>query len=121
MSVVTLCNFCIGLLLFFNIDTVDNRAKIQTILQRAAPTLRNQLNVDKAFTRKLAASEVLTDEERAIIDDIHIMHQRVDKLLDTMTRKPVTAYHSFMEILLTVDDGLYNAVKSSEQEVFQGA
>ena len=100
---------------------MENQAKIQTILQRAAPTLRNQLNVDNALTIELVAREVLTDEERAIIDDIHIMHQRVDTLLDTMTRKHVKAYHSFMEILLTVDDGLYNAVKSSEQEVFQGA
>ena len=100
---------------------MDNRAKIQAILRRAAPTLRNQLNVDKAFTRELAASEVLTDEEREIIDDIRIMHHRVDELLDMMTRKPVTAYHSFMEIMLTVDEGLYNAVTSIEQEVFEGA
>ena len=99
--------------------TMDNRDKIQTILNRAAPTLRNQLNVDNALTIELVAREVLTDEERAIIDNIPIINQRVDKLLVKIKLKPATAYHSFMKILLTVDEELYK--KSIEQQFCQGA
>ena len=100
-----------------------SRGQIKTILQRSAPTLREQLDVDNAFTISLVAKEVLKDEERRIIDDIHIMQLRVDKLLDTMTRKPPTAYQSFVQVLLDDENtrDLYNAVKSIEQKVYQGA
>ena len=104
---------------------MDNisRDEVQTILQRADPALRKYLNVDTDFTRNLVAKDVLTDEERANIDDIHSMHQRVDTLLDMMKRKPETAYQSFMQALQDkVDAGdLYKDVKSIEQDVFQGA
>ena len=102
---------------------MEDRKKIQSILNQAHPQMRRHLDVDEALLVELKATqpEVITDEEHdEIIHDKKTRHAKVDYLVNKLKLKSLEVFVNFMGELEKKDKDLYNHVKGFQDREFAG-
>ena len=87
---------------------MEDRERVQSVLSKVHPTLRNHLMMDTAFLLQLVANNVLTTEERERAGTIQVRAERVDHVIDILMTRPFTHFSSFLKILKKHDEDLYS-------------
>ena len=87
---------------------MEDRKKVQSVIAKVHPTLRDHLMMDTAFLRQLEAGYVLTTEEQEMAEIIKVHAQRCDHVIDILKRRSFTHFSSFLKILKKHDEDLYS-------------
>ncbi|XP_072022988.1 uncharacterized protein [Amphiura filiformis] len=85
------------------------------ILSEASGVLSKTLQ-PKDILRSLKAKSALTPDDVEIIENEATDTDKVDKLLETLRRKPISAYATFMKVLEEEREDLYEKVKEIEDK-----
>ncbi len=86
----------------------------QKVLTESTELLTSSLD-PREILRKMKSRNALTEDEVTRINIGETITEKVDKLLETLRRKPLTSYQVFMQLLKEDRPDLYTDVKDKEE------
>ena len=96
-------------------DSMTKLKTVERILTESTVLLSDNLHTDQVL-RHLKSRGALTSNDCTHIKAKTTEPDKVEKLLETLQKKPVSSYETFMEVLREKRSDLYEAVKEIEDK-----